>query len=130
VTVQNESLWKQLKSLASGYSLEAFAFVQEGLRFTVDRLASISGNAEPEIRHVTGQELCLGLREYAIDQYGFLARTVLNSWGVYETADFGRIVFAMVNAGVLKKSDEDRAEDFDGIYDFEEVFSARALELC
>ena len=38
----------------------------------------------PEIssRHITGQQLCESCRQYAIDQYGYLARIVLDSWGI------------------------------------------------
>ena len=33
-------------------------------------------------KHVSGQELCEAIREYALLQYGYLAKTVLNSWGI------------------------------------------------
>ncbi|MEM6930765.1 MAG: Minf_1886 family protein, partial [Myxococcota bacterium] len=72
--------------------------------------------------HVSGADLCLGLRELAIDRYGRLAKTVLHRWRVRETADFGRIVFAMIDAGLLSKTDEDSFDDFVNVYDFEEAF--------
>jgi len=109
--------------LAKGpYPPAAFAFVQEGLRHTVDTLR----DAEPEMpdsgRHVSGRELCLGLRDYAIRQYGPLTRSVMRSWRVHRTEDFGRIVFALVEAGRLRKTDEDSIEDFQGVFDFDEAF--------
>jgi uncharacterized repeat protein (TIGR04138 family) len=73
-------------------------------------------------RHISGQQLCLGLRDYAILQYGRLARTVLSSWGVRRTEDFGRIVFAMVEAGWMRKQDDDTIEDFENVFDFDEAF--------
>jgi uncharacterized repeat protein (TIGR04138 family) len=73
-------------------------------------------------RHISGQQLCLGLRDYALLQYGRLARTVLSSWGVRRTEDFGRIVFAMVEAGWMRKQDEDTIEDFENVFDFDEAF--------
>jgi uncharacterized repeat protein (TIGR04138 family) len=107
--------------------MEAFGFIQEGLRYTVEKLGREEQLEAAEGRHVSGQELCLGLREFAIEQYGLLARTVLRSWNVRSTEDFGRLVFAMVEAGVLRTSHEDSIDDFTGIYDFDEAFSAESL---
>lgn len=82
--------------------------------------------------HVSGQELCLGLRALAVEKYGLLARTVLHGWGVRSTEDFGKIVYAMVDAGLLRTSEDDSMEDFQGVYDFDEAFEslpARALDV-
>ena len=75
-----------------------------------------------EPRHITGRELTDGVRELALGQYGPLARTVLEHWGIHETEDVGRVVFAMVEQGILVKEDEDHQEDFTDLFDFEEVF--------
>lgn len=115
--------WTTISCEAKPYPPAAFDFVQEGLRHTVETLR----DAEPELpdggRHVSGQELCVGLRDYAIKQFGGLARTVLRSWHVHRTEDFGRIVFALVDAGALRKTEEDSLEDFQGVYDFDEAFA-------
>ncbi len=76
---------------------------------------------EPE-RHLTGQELSEAIRQYAIDQYGFLAKQVLNSWGLHTTGDFGEVVYNLIRVGLMKKSSEDRREDFDDCFDFEQAF--------
>jgi uncharacterized repeat protein (TIGR04138 family) len=52
-----------------------------------------------------------------------MALTVLNSWGVRNTGDFGEIVFNLVETGKLGKTDEDKKEDFTNGYDFHEVFA-------
>jgi len=75
-----------------------------------------------EPRHVSGEELAYGVRDLALRQYGPMARTVLEHWGIHDTADLGEIVFAMVDCGVLTKREEDRREDFQDLFDFEEVF--------
>lgn len=80
-----------------------------------------AAEAEPP-RHVTGQELCEAARLYATEQYGYLAKTVLNSWGIYTTSDFGEIVYNLIRVGLMRKTKEDRREDFDNVYDFEEAF--------
>jgi uncharacterized repeat protein (TIGR04138 family) len=76
---------------------------------------------EPQ-QHVSGQELCEAIRQYAIQQYGYMAKTVLNSWGVRATGDFGEIVFNLIRFGRMRKTKEDRREDFDNVYDFETAF--------
>ena len=101
---QTESIWEKIKASAGEYPIEAFGFIQDGLRHTVERLADQEDRDPSEGRHVSGQELCLGLRDYALDQYGLLAGTVLEGWRIRTTEDFGRLVFALVDAGVLRKS--------------------------
>ena len=126
-TSEISTLWERLRSAAGPYPLSAFLFVQEGLRHTCDRLYRIDDlPTEDESRHVSGQELCLGLRDYAIEQFGFLARTVLANWNITRTEDFGNIVFAMVEAGLLRKTEQDRYEDCQAVYDFAEVFDEAA----
>jgi uncharacterized repeat protein (TIGR04138 family) len=83
--------------------------------------------AIPE-KHVTGQQLCEAIRQYAIDQYGYMARPVLSSWGINATGDFGEIVYNLIGIGLMKKSAGDRREDFDNVYDFEHAFQ-RAFEI-
>ncbi len=96
------------------YKLEAYHFLLAALHHTVAKL--------PKPRHVTGPELLDGIREYALEQYGPLTRTVLNYWGIRKTVDFGHIVFALVEAGILRKQPEDKIEDFENIFDFEQAF--------
>lgn len=96
------------------YRVDAYIFVHDALSHTVNKLR--------KRRHVTGRELLDGIRELAIAHYGLMARTVLNSWGVHATDDFGNIVFNLVDAGLLGKTEEDKVEDFHAVYDFDEVF--------
>ncbi|NQT93736.1 MAG: hypothetical protein HQ559_13330 [Lentisphaerae bacterium] len=74
-------------------------------------------------RHVSGAELLDGLRVYALQEFGPMAVTVLNAWGIRATDDIGDIVFQLVESGVLGKTDEDRRDDFAGVYDFDEAFT-------
>jgi uncharacterized repeat protein (TIGR04138 family) len=57
-----------------------------------------------------------------LEQYGPLAITVLNTWGVRRCSDFGDIVFNLIEYNVFSKTENDRREDFADIYDFEEAF--------
>ena len=105
------------------YPPEAYDFVQQGLSFTV---AHIHGDAaKPRAsRHVSGQQLCQGIREFALNQYGMLAGTVLRLWNIHGTLDFGRIVFALIEAGQMQKTDDDTVEDFRDVFDFKTAFEA------
>lgn len=119
---QQDALTQVVKN-AGPYPREAFQFVQQGLGHTVERIAEYGGLQSDEGRHVSGQQLCLGLRDFAIQQYGLLAPTVLRHWNVLRTDDFGRIVFAMVEQGMMSKTAEDSLDDFRSVYDFAEAFA-------
>ena len=72
--------------------------------------------------HVTGRELLEGIREYALDTFGYLARTVFYEWGITSTENIGEIVFNLVNANLLMKNESDTMADFRDGYDFEDAF--------
>ena len=128
------------------YRFNAYVFVFESLNFAQQHLDMGGGSAgedpledmadddndfegdlegeldpdDPPERHVSGQELCEAIRLYALDQFGYMAKCVLNSWGVHSTSDFGAIVFNMIEIGQMRKTEQDRQEDFDDVFDFEE----------
>jgi len=85
------------------------------------RLVEDIGGPDAIDRHVTGADLCRTLRRLASDRWGLLARTVLASWNITRTLDFGRIVFEMVDKGRLSKKPEDSLEDFDDVYDLRDL---------
>ena len=99
----------------SRYKQEAYRFVMAALNYTVSKLG--------RTRHISGEKLLGGIKEYAREQFGPMARTVLEHWGVTSTEDFGHIVFNMVDAGILGKTDSDSIDDFKNGYDFKEVFN-------
>jgi uncharacterized repeat protein (TIGR04138 family) len=110
------------------FHLDAYVFVFDALRFAQEHLG-LGGAAVPtdetvtdEERHITGQQLCEAIRMYAVKQYGGLAKNVLNHWGIQSTNDFGEIVFNLIEIGQMRKTDSDRREDFDQVFDFNEAF--------
>jgi uncharacterized repeat protein (TIGR04138 family) len=117
------------------YSFEAYVFVFEALQYAQNILQmgadspsepivpeeEESGERPPE-RHVTGQELCEAIRLYALEQYGYMAKLVLNNWGIHNTGDFGEIVFNLIRIGQMRKTPSDTRVDFDNVYDFEAAF--------
>ncbi len=78
--------------------------------------------AAGRVRHVNGQQLCAGLRDYAIKRYGKMARLVLQHMNIHETDDFGRIVFAMIEAKQMSRSEGDKFEDFCNVFSFDDAF--------
>jgi uncharacterized repeat protein (TIGR04138 family) len=111
------------------YPPEAYAFIQKGLNHTVEKLHGKLKDPKAS-RHVTGHDLCEGLREVALAEWGRLARTVLRRWNITSTLDFGRMVFAMVDAGLMQKTDDDSLEDFRNVYDFRAAFEAEYQIPC
>ena len=102
------------------YPREAYGFVREALDHTQQM---VERQAETErVRHVSGQQLLEGIRDYALKTYGPMAATVLEEWGVRRCEDFGEIVFDMVDHQLLAKTPRDSREDFKGGYDFDEAF--------
>jgi len=96
------------------YRVEAYCFIFEALDHTLKKL-----NVH---RHVTGQELCGGAKDLAIEKFGPLAKMVLAHWGVTRTEDFGAIVFNLLEVGLMGKTSEDSIDDFRAVYDFDDVF--------
>ena len=102
------------------YMREAYFFVRDGLDHTQKMIGKPDKEEVP--RHVSGQQLLEGIRDLALNQFGPMALTVLNEWGVHSCEDFGEIVFNMVENSLLAKTEHDRREDFKGGYDFVEAF--------
>jgi uncharacterized repeat protein (TIGR04138 family) len=101
------------------YHRDAYLFVREALDYTQKQIVK---DAKGQVRHITGQELLNGIREFALSQFGPMALTVLAEWGVRSCPDFGEIVFNMVEIKLLAKTENDTRADFADGYDFEEAF--------
>ncbi|MBU3664874.1 MAG: hypothetical protein FGM15_03220 [Chthoniobacterales bacterium] len=109
----------QLTARDPRFSREAYGFLREALEFTQKkRRKSRSASAT----HVSAAELLDGFREYSLQQFGPMGLTVLEYWGVRSTGDVGRMVFNLIEAGVFGRADDDRIEDFENAFSFEEVF--------
>jgi uncharacterized repeat protein (TIGR04138 family) len=101
------------------YHRDAYVFLREALEHTQKAVARANKN---QGRHITGQELLNGIREYALGAFGPMSITVLQEWGIKSCEDFGRMVFLMVESNLLRKTEQDTLEDFKNGYDFEEAF--------
>jgi uncharacterized repeat protein (TIGR04138 family) len=106
----------------SRFDRKAYSFVRQALDHTVKEVKRKSPERSGKSQHVSGGELLQGIRSYALDQFGPLTKTVLNTWGIRRCADFGDIVFNLIEYNVFSKTESDRREDFADLYDFEEAF--------
>ena len=109
---------KKLEKIAredGRFSPDAVRFVYEGLGYTAKKIT-----AEPD--HVSGQVLCKGLEQLAIEKWGWLAVLVLNNWNIKTTRDFGEIVYLMIKHKWMSAQPTDSIEDFNNVYDFKTVF--------
>jgi uncharacterized repeat protein (TIGR04138 family) len=98
------------------YQERAYLFVLAALEYAQGKLE--------QRRHLTGGELAVACRDFALEQFGLLASTVLAHWGIQRTEDFGQIVFRLIDEGLLARQPSDKIEDFDQVYDFADVFRA------
>ncbi len=111
----SDSVLARLRGSDEEYHERAYLFVLATIEFLQSRL---------EVRrHVTGQELAWACRDFAVERFGLLARPVLEHWGVRRTEDIGRIVYSLVQAGLLAALPTDREEEFAAVYAFEDAFS-------
>jgi uncharacterized repeat protein (TIGR04138 family) len=101
------------------FARDAYYFTREALAYT-QKLASY-GNKGAE-RHVTGQELLEGIRQFALQEYGPMTVTVFEEWGIRNCHDFGEIVFNLIESGLLKKTENDSRTHFQAGYNFTEAF--------
>ncbi len=111
-----DAAFAQIRERDGRYHERGYLFVLAALEFAQHRL--------PARRHLSGRELAWACRDFALEQFGLLAPTVLDHWGITRTEDLGRIVFMLIDVGLLARQESDRIEDFDAVYDFAEVFRA------
>jgi uncharacterized repeat protein (TIGR04138 family) len=105
---------EQLAERQGRFRPDAYFFVLRALEFTRRRLQRPG--------HVSGRELAEGARDLALDEFGPMALEVVKHWGLTGTLDFGRIVYDLIEADLLRKTDDDSLEDFAEVYDFREAF--------
>lgn len=100
------------------YDGQAYFFLKEALDFTLKRFLDAAGGRN---RHVSGKELLEGFRDYALEQYGPMAATLMEEWGIRQSRDVGNMVFRLIEEQVFGKQDTDKPEDFEGLFDLEEA---------
>lgn len=111
---------EEISRIDGRYDVRALRFIYEGLGKTIQDIREESEQDQP--RHITGAELSHGLARQASRKWGWLAKMVLNQWGVVTTRDLGEIVYLMIDNKWMAAQETDRIEDFDDVFDFEIMF--------
>lgn len=114
------------------YAVEAYAFLlNEGWPHALrqahgnDPAPAPTDAAGPKMpRHVSGKQICLAIRDLAVEKWGMLAPTVLKRWNIHQTIDFGNMVYLLIRHNVMHKTDEDTLDDFRDVYNFREAFAS------
>ena len=123
--MQNMEFYEAVKKIMlkdDRYHFDSYEFVNDAVIYTVKMFES--KRAKEESRHVSGQELIMGVIEYAIKKFGPLAYEVFCEWGIKDGMSVGNIVFNMLEYGLLSKTERDSIEDFNIPVDFEENLNA------
>jgi len=120
------------------YTYEAYEFTFAALAHTQKMLGKVPP-PEPEVPsqkpqlpgkdvegsepsyHASGRQLLEGAVALALEQFGLMARTVFRMWGINRTDDFGEIVFNLVEAGLMSKTNEDNRVDFHNVFDLDDA---------
>jgi len=106
----------RIRAQDGAYHERAYLFVLAALEFAQGRL--------PARRHLSGGELAWACRDFALEQFGLLAGEVLSFWGIHSTTDIGRIVFLLIDVGLLARQPSDKVEDFEGVFEFADALRA------
>ncbi|MEX2000071.1 MAG: Minf_1886 family protein [Gemmatimonadales bacterium] len=109
-----DDIVEMIRSRDGRYHPQAYLFVLTALEYCQRQ--------RTERGHISGADLARGCRDFALEQFGLTAQAVLDHWGIQQTADFGRMVFTLVELGLLAAQPHDRLEDFDGVYAFGQAF--------
>lgn len=120
-----QDTWKKLQRIIkkdSRYSIQSYQFIFEALDFTASKLGKKYNSSREKDRHVSGQELSEGVKQYALRKFGFMTKVVFELWGITNSGDFGEIVFNLVESGLMGKTDSDSLDDFKDLYDFQIEF--------
>ncbi|MBO0697384.1 MAG: hypothetical protein J2P46_03230 [Zavarzinella sp.] len=107
------------------YAYEAYEFVFEALSHTQRMVGRVPVGDDPPTpeHHVSGKEILEGAVDLAREEYGFLARTVFQQWGIRRTGDLGEIVFNLIESGLLSKTDTDSRADFQDVFDMDRALT-------
>lgn len=103
---------------------QAYFFLKDALDFTLKRIAETNGG---QARHVSGPELLAGFRDFALEQFGPMASTLMIEWNIRQCQDVGDMVFLLIEEQVFGKQESDKREDFSEVFDFQDSLTSPFL---
>ncbi len=103
------------------YPLQAYLLIYQGIDWAREHGAPVGDRG----CHLSGRELAQAIFMYSVDAYGpRLGKIVWEELNLKGSEDLGRIVFHLLESGLMQKEEEDKSEDFDGVLtidDFDKV---------
>ena len=111
----------KLREQNSRFAPAAYHFIRRALDHSLRKLKREDADRPA---HVSGKELLEGFRELALAEFGPLAKTVLEDWGITKCSEVGEVVFQLVSLGVLGKNEDDKIDDFEELWSFHEAFDS------
>ena len=114
-----EDAIKRIIQKDNRFDEDAYYFLKEALDYTAQE-ASLK--SVEHSRHVSAEQLLYGFRDLALKEFGPMASTLFQEWGIKSCSDVGDIVFLLINEGVFGKQDNDAPEDFVEVYSFQSAF--------
>lgn len=106
------------------YPFEAYEFVYAALGYLQDLMKKQEVVKEGP-KHVTGQQLSEACRDFALQEFGLMAGTVLGTWNIKQTDDIGELVYNLIGINLMTKTDTDSKEDFHNVYDMKQALNQR-----
>ncbi len=99
---------------------QAFFFLKDALDVS---LKAAEDSKTSEGGHVSASQLLYAFRDHALQEFGPMAGTLMEEWGLQNTGDIGKMVFALIKERMFGKQESDTQKDFENIYDFHEAFT-------
>lgn len=102
-----EEIIGNIVSRYEDYAPDAYDFLRQALDHSAQRFKQDSKTA-----HLSAEELYLGVCSLALEEFGPMARSVLEYWGIQSSVDVGEIVFRLIEVGVFGKQEGDSINQF------------------
>ncbi len=116
ITDPDYTAYEEAAEIDPRYPVAAFCYLAKCLKRLLERKSVENGGAPSG--HVSGKDVCMEMRDSLLRDFGHTAQGVLAQWNIFETSDFGNIVYDLIGIGLLSASPQDSRTDFDDIFDF------------
>ena len=107
------------------FAADSYMFLEQAL----EHIVSEHRKKDPLMssQHVTARELLMGFKDLALKEFGPMASTLFDEWGIKNCSNIGDMVFNLIKEGIFGKQDSDSRKDFSEVYDFHDAFVAPFL---
>ena len=102
-----EEIIGDIVSRHEDYAPDAYDFLRQALDHSAQRFKQ-----DRKTAHLSAEELYMGVCSLALEEYGPMAKSVLEYWGILSSVDVGEIVFRLIEVGVFGKQEGDTINQF------------------